>query len=92
MSEKFKQWMDASTTLEKEILASQAQTAMRYLYALSNGERTASADVAGRMEQSMKELRKKSKGRLPKVTRVDLCPACAACPYSPKCSTNKTEI
>lgn len=85
MSVKFKDWMEKATTLEKEILAAESSTTLSYLYSIASGQRTASADVAGRIEKAAKNLYKQSKRRLPKIIRSDIAPACAACPYAPKC-------
>lgn len=84
-SNKMREWMAAATTAEQTALADAAGTSRMYLYHLSVGFRTASAELAGRIEKASKAVRKQSKGRLPVVTRTDLSPACAGCPYAAKC-------
>lgn len=81
-----KKWMIAATADEIRSLVKQADTSRDYLYQIVGGHRTASADLAGRIETAAEALRLKSKGRLPKLTRADLAPACAECPYFRKCS------
>jgi len=86
-----KEWMIAATADEQAKLAETAGTSREYLYQLANNARTASADLAGRIEDAAEELRKKSKGRLPRVTRADLCPACNSCPHARKCGITHEE-
>lgn len=80
-----KEWMQLATTAEQTRLATLAFTSRSYLYELASGNRIASAQVAGDIEKASKILRKSSKQRLPLLKRMDLCPACAACIYAPKC-------
>lgn len=82
-------WMEAATTHEQIMLAAAAETSRAYLYRLASGARTASAELAGRLEEAAADLRAVSKGRLPVLTRGDLCPACAGCPYFQKCTIGK---
>lgn len=84
-----KQWMAAATVAEQKQLALAAQTSRQYLYQLSNGYRSASTDLAGRIEIASEPIRKMSKGRLPKITRMDLCNACEVCPYAIKQTNHK---
>lgn len=78
-------WMGLATTAEQEMLAKAAGISREYLYQLSTSKRKASAGMAGRIETAAKDLRRKSKGRLPALTRADLAGACAACPYAKRC-------
>lgn len=80
-----KKWMKLATTSEQSELAKDARTSREYLYQLGNGVHTASPAIAGRIEAAAKKLRKKSKGRLPRLTRADLSPVCGECPYALKC-------
>lgn len=84
-----KKWMKLATTSEQSELARLSQTSRQYLYQLGNGVRTASPEIAGRIEAAAKKLRKDSKGRLPKLTRIDLSPVCGQCPYALKCKGAK---
>lgn len=84
-----KQWMKLATTYEQAQLAKKARTSRQVLYQLSNQVRTASPELAGRIEAAAKELRKKSKGRLPVLTRADISPVCGGCPYAQKCKGEK---
>ena len=79
------EWLRAATTDEQAVLATEARTSRQYLYHIAGGFRTPSADVAGRIETAAAKLRRVSKGRLPKLTRADICPACEQCPYIKKC-------
>lgn len=83
----FKHWMATATTAEQDLLAELAGTSRKYLYHLAAGTRNASADMAARLEQASVGISRKSKGRLPKLSRVDLCTACARCPYAGGCGT-----
>lgn len=80
-----KKWMTAATADEQEALAKSAKTSREYLYQISSGHRIPEPDLAGRIEQAAKPLRKASKNRLPILTRADLSPVCHACPYAKKC-------
>lgn len=84
-----RKWMLLATKLEQEELAVRAGTSREYLYQIANGIRSASAAIAGNIEKAARELRKGSKGRLPKLTRADLSATCGACPYAVKCLGNK---
>ncbi len=67
----FKRWMEKNTPEAKKELAARAGTNTALLYQLSSGVRNASADTAGRIEDSLNG----------EVRRGDLCDACAKCPY-----------
>lgn len=89
MNVRMKDWMEAATAEEQKALALQAGTSRRYLYRLAEGVRVASADLAGSIEQAAEPMRKVSKGRLPRLLRTDLCPACSVCPFAKKCLNGK---
>lgn len=77
--------MKLATTAEQTQLADSAFTTRSYLYGLASGNRKASAQMAGDIEEASKILRKSSKQRLPLLHRKDLCIACSLCPYANKC-------
>lgn len=80
-----KKWMLAATADEQAKLAKAANTSRNYLYQLASNQRTASSDLAARIEIAAKPLRLASKNRLPELTRADISPVCGACPYAIKC-------
>ncbi len=80
-----KAWMSAATTAEQELLAAKAGTSRGMLFQLAGGHRQASAALAGKIEHVALDMAKASKGRLPIVTRTDLCAACQQCQYAAKC-------
>lgn len=80
-----KHWMTLATAAEQKTLAKHAKTSRAYLHHLANGERDASADMAGKLEEASKKMRKASKYRLPILNRSELCLACSQCPYARKC-------
>lgn len=85
-----KEWMRLASTLEQEELALTAGTSRQMLYALSalpntRAYRHPSNDLAGRIEEAVKPINKRAKGRLPPLTRGDLNYGCADCPYFKKC-------
>lgn len=84
-----REWMDAATVEEQTALAKAADTSRKYLYKLATGERTAQAELAGRLEQAAADIRRVSKKRLPLLLRSHLCPACAGCPYAARCTAGK---
>lgn len=85
MSAQLKKWMKAASTAEQKELAKLADTTHAYLYHLSCGLRVADADLAGRLEDAAIKVSKSAKRKLPLLTRKDLSPACAKCPYNKKC-------
>ena len=60
------------TPWQRDVLASLTGTSARYLGQLARGERHASADLAGRLEDATGGA----------VKRVDVCEACSKCPYA----------
>lgn len=83
-------WMKKATTTEQEQLAVASGTSREYLYQLSASKRKASAAMAGRIETAAKTLSRKSKGRLPVLTRMGLAEACSHCPYAKRCLRGKS--
>jgi RNase P subunit RPR2 len=81
--------MAAATTQEQKTLAEKANTSHNYLYQLASGVREVSVDLAARLEVAAAELQRVSKGRLPSLTRFDMCDECAQCPYVLKCNSVK---
>lgn len=79
-----KDWFEKASSLEQKTLVKMAGITRMYLYKLIHGSKP-SAEVAGRLEVALEELEKGSKGRLPVITRADLCTACANCPYAQRC-------
>lgn len=79
-------FLRASTPEEREALAAAAGTTLGQLNQLAGGHRSASADLAGRLETGIALLRRTAatKKRLPEVVRTDLCAACRDCPYAAK--------
>lgn len=77
---KFKDWLDNSTTYEKFRLAREANTSAGHLYHLASGDRLPSAKLAGDLEAAFKKFYPKLG-----ITRGDLNSVCAACPYFKKC-------
>ena len=74
-----------ATTVEQEKLASDAGVTRGYLYQLGDSIRDASSDAAGRIAAAAEFIRKKSKNRLPKISRADLSSICAECEYAKRC-------
>lgn len=58
--------------LKRWLLADSVGTSPRYLGQVARGERRASADLAGRLEDA-------TNGR---IKRADVCEACSKCPYA----------
>jgi len=86
MVSKLKEWQEWATAAEQGALARAAGTSVAYLFKqLAYGYREANAALAGRIEMAAKSLRTASDGRLPEITRMDLCSACAECPYARAC-------
>jgi len=82
---RFKVWMDLSTTQDKLRLAKLSGTSRTYLYQIASGLRVATSDKAADISAGSRQLYIESGKRLFVLERSDLSPACAACPYSPKC-------
>lgn len=87
-----KAWMAAATTDEQEVLAERIKSSRQYLYHLSSGNRTASAELGALIERETKAMSKTSNGRLPIVYRTDLVPACRACEFAKKCLGERATI
>lgn len=82
-------WMRAASTTEQEELARRAGTSRAYLYAMSNPSakyhREPRPELAIRIEHAADEMRKESKGRLPRVWRTDLNQHCRECKFAQRC-------
>lgn len=92
MLENFKEWWSEATPVEKKELAEYAGSSLNFLYQLSyrtgTGSRPAqvSPEYAGRLEDAIRIINAASRHTpLPDVTRGDLNPVCAACPYYKGC-------
>lgn len=82
--------MKLATTEQQEALATLAGTTRTYLYHLSADSdkayaRDAEPGLAARIEKASFELRKQTRGALPRIYRTDLNKACRACEYAAKC-------
>lgn len=88
-SDLLKQWLAQASIFERKELVKRSRIATSYFFRLVWGDRKASAEVAGRMEEAFAELSKGADDRLPTITRADLCEACAVCPYAIKCLKKK---
>lgn len=84
-----KDWMARASTLEKHEMARLAQTSVAYLHQIATGHRKASAELAGRLEIASGILADKTANVLPRLRRLDLCAACAVCPYARGCDERK---
>lgn len=80
-----KNWMLLATADEQSELAKLAKTTRNYLYQLASDQRTSKPRLAGRIAEASVKMHKKSRKRLPILTRADLVPDCAECPYAQKC-------
>lgn len=81
-----KRWMLAATPQEQEALATRAGTSRDYLFHhVAEGRREARPELAAAVEKAAAALHKATKGRLPRLYRTDMAPACAACPYAREC-------
>ncbi len=83
---KFKQWLKMATKDERLLLASLADTHSqmfyKFQYEKENGGRTPSSELAGRIENAVAVINRERPERgFPVVTRADLSPVCAKCPY-----------
>ena len=83
--QKFRIWMAKATTAEKRAMAIAAGTSRTHLYAIAHETRNASAELGAAIAKASIALHISSGKVLPILLRSDVCPACAACPYSPKC-------
>ncbi len=83
---KYKLWMSESTSEEKKELAEKAGTSLSLLYQLGYGTRTASPDLAGRIEKASSGINRRARHKpLPDVDRADLAEACANCKFYKGC-------
>ena len=86
MSDTLHAWLRAATTAEqKELADATTKGSVNYLEQLAGGHRGCSAAKAGLIEDAAAPITKRSKGRLPRILRTDLSPACRRCPYAAKC-------
>lgn len=86
----FRIWMLKATTAEQEELASAAGLSRGYLYHIADGLRDASSAAAGRLADAAENIRKQSKGRLPKISRAHVSTVCGECEYAQRCLKMKT--
>lgn len=84
MNPKLKKWMRLATAGEQAELASIAGTSRGHLYQLSSGERRAGPELARRIENASKRMRKLNRD-LPVLRRTELCPACGECEIVKRC-------
>lgn len=78
-------WMALASADEQQLLAERVGTSRATLYQYASGHRQCSAERAGEIERVTGEMARASKGRLPRLYRTDLSPACAECEYAHKC-------
>ena len=88
MPNKLDRWMAIANQQEQTTLAESAKTTKGYLIQLRHGNRTASAEMAKRLEVAAEKLRTKNP-TLPTLLRTDLCPTCRACEYAKACGAGK---
>ena len=90
-----RKWLIAATTAELNDLLARTGVSKGHYYKLSTGERSASADTAGVIEQAGNEIRearrKDGLTNLPELRRGDICNACGKCPYYSAISNATTE-
>ena len=67
-----KKWLLTASTQAQTKFCQHSRISIGYLRKLAHGERTASAEVAVRMERTARKF------SIP-ITREDLCPACRKC-------------
>lgn len=73
----------AATDEEIEELAAAAGTSAHYLvYHLAKGKRRLSVELAAKLEEASLEIHRRSNGRVPALSRVDLTSACRSCPFA----------
>lgn len=78
-----KSWWLRATKADKETLARLAKTSVGQLGQLAGNHRICGPAIARRIE--LGTVRIAQTKDLPVVLRSDLCPACGACEYAPKC-------
>lgn len=81
---RLKEWMQKSTTEQKERLAELAGSSVPSLRLAANGYRTEgvvdlTAEFAGRIADAAAQI---PGDQLPDIGREDLCKACSTCPYA----------
>lgn len=82
---KLAEWIGLASANERRKLVKGAKISTTTLYQVARGARSASADVAGRIEVTLQNLGLGKESRLPDINRTDICDACAKCPYALKC-------
>lgn len=80
-----KNWLKGLEAHEREALKS-CGIDMSYLYMLSSGKRSASADYAAKLEAAALVIYSE-RPLAGYVLRADVASACAACPFFQKCSS-----
>lgn len=81
-------WMARATTAQQEELAKLAGTSRAYLYHLaadpgSRHHRSPNLDLAVRLEAASEKVKPTKEGLRPApLSRFDLIPECARCPYA----------
>lgn len=90
--EPLKEWLAHATDEQRMALARHACTSIAYLTQLASGHRRASAETAGRVEAAARLVVQEddTAAGLPMILRLDLCAACAACPYALECVQRKS--
>lgn len=81
-----KQWMIAAVPAEIRELALLSGTSRGYLYQLANGQRKASAEIAGNVAAAAKAIRVGKERRLPRLGREGVSAVCSKCEYARKCT------
>lgn len=81
---KLAEWFSTATTQERRKLIKTARVSLDMIYKITQGQRSPSAEVAGRLETALGTLE-----RPPDITRADICEACSECPYAIKCLKGK---
>lgn len=79
----FSDWMNESTTKQKQRLANAAKISVNYLYRIAAGDRTVSAEVAAGIEKGSERI---NDIKLPKLSRGDVSTICRDCSYFKKCN------
>lgn len=89
MSALLKAWMDKATAEQIAALAENADTSVGYLYQLAANRRSASADIAARIEYAAELLVASGAGTPGLLPRDFIARACAQCPYAAMCRKPK---
>ena len=86
MSATLHAWLKAADVDQQQALAdATTKGSINTLFQYALGNRRPSAQKAGQIEAAAENIRKRSKGRLPRILRTDLAAACRECPYARKC-------